>query len=137
MLTIRKEQIDIFKIQAEERFIDKMILHLRKQFPEETATYDDMVLRTRIRNELTSARGFQLVSERSICYYLNLSIMYGEGFIELEDNLWMKDYLTDTEVPDPDERMNRLYRAAIKRLEVEAEHQRILAEFNEPDDEEV
>ena len=46
----------------------------------------------------------------------------------------MQDYLTDDEVPDVDERMERLYQAAIKRLEVEAEHQQILAEFNKSTD---
>ncbi len=134
MLIIRREQIAVFEKQAEERFIDKMVLHLRTQFPEETATYDDIILRTRIRSELTGAKRFEVVSERSSCYYLNLSIVYGEGFIDLEDNLWMQDYLTDDEVPDVDDRMDRLYQAAIKRLEVEAEHQQILAEFNKPTD---
>ena len=43
----------------------------------------------------------------------------------------MQDYLTDPDVPDPNERMYRLYQAVIKRMEVEADHQRIMAEFNE------
>ena len=121
----------VFKNQAEERFIDKMVLYLRKQFSEETAAYSDKTLRARIRNELTGARRFHLISERALCYFLNLSIIYGEGFIDREDALWMQDYLTDPDVPDPNERMYRLYQAVIKRMEVEADHQRIMAEFNE------
>ena len=130
MLTIRREQMIVFKKQAEERFIDRMVLYLRKQFSEETAAYSDKALRARIRNELTGAKRFHLISERAICYYLNLSIMYGEGFMDREDALWMRDYLTDPDVPDPSERMYRLYQAVIKKLEVEADHQRIMAEFN-------
>ena len=121
----------VFKNQAEERFIDRMVLYLRKQFSEETAAYSDKTLRARIRNELTGARRFHLISERALCYFLNLSIIYGEGFIDREDALWMQDYLTDPDVPDPNERMYRLYQAVIKRMEVEADHQRIMAEFNE------
>lgn len=132
MLVIRKEQMDTLHAQSAERFVQRMALFLREQFAEETTTCSDEALRHRIRRELESAGGFGLISERALCSYLNLVTMYGEGFLERDENRWMVDYLTDPAVQDPDQRMHRLYLAVIKKLEQEADHQRILAEFYRP-----
>jgi len=113
-----------------ESFARRMALFLREQLSEETAGHDDQALLDLARREMARASGYGVVSERGVCTFLSLAAMYGEGFEELRPNSWMKDYLTDPAVPDPDQRMHRLYQAVIKRLEKEAEQQQILAEFN-------
>ena len=48
-------------------------------------------------------------------------------FLDRDEHRWMRAYLTDAEV-EPGERMRRLYRAAVRKLEIEASHLRALGE---------
>ena len=44
-------------------------------------------------------------------------MVFGEGFIDRAEHAWMVGCLSDPKVPDPHQRMLRLYTAAIARLE--------------------
>jgi len=131
MLTIRAQQLAILGADAERQFIERMCLHLRQQFPDETKERNDAELQQQIRNEIRTAKTFELISERDIVLYLHLGMMYGPGFIENEQNAWMLGYLEDVEVPSVSDRMQRLYQTVIQKLELESENRKVRARFEQ------
>jgi hypothetical protein len=125
MLTIRAEQMKAFEAITGRVFIENMMAHLRAHFPSETRGIDVKGLRERIQRELVSAARFGIVAENDVSLFLNLSMLFGEGFIDAPERVWARDYLTDREVPDAGIRMNRLYDGAIARLEIEENNRRL------------
>lgn len=131
MLKIRSDQMDDFGKDAKDKFVAQMILHLREHFADETKSRSDADLEKHIRGELEDAARFDLAMERDIVSYLHLSMTFGQRFIEREDNAWMRNYLTDESIALPADRIQRLYRAVIRKMEIDAENKRTLAEFQQ------
>ncbi len=120
MLTIRKEQIQAFSRVAMKEFEKDMLQHLEQFFPDECATLGGKALREYIQNAIVRAKEYGLTSERDLCKYLNLTMVYGRDFDTDPELEWMRDFLTDPDVLDPGERMSRLYAESLHRLEPEA-----------------
>jgi hypothetical protein len=118
MLTIRKEQIRVFDEMAMKQFIESMVIHVKKHFPEESKLMDDEQLKNHVRNVISTGKKYELVSERDICKYLNLSMHFGKDFDKNPENEWMITMLMDGSEPNPSIRINKLYKEALKRSEV-------------------
>lgn len=130
MLTIRANQLAVFAEQAEDDFIARMIRLLRHCFADAAASLDARgaeALAGHVRRELLDARSFGLVSERDIASYINLSMVYGAGYVRQAPNGWMQAMLQDPEVPNPSARIHRLLAASRKRLQIEENNRRIRA----------
>jgi hypothetical protein len=115
MLTIRKEQIKVFDEMAMKQFIESMVIHVKKHFPEESKPMDDEQLKNYIRDVISSGKKYGLVSERDICKYLNLTMHFGKDFDKNPENEWMKTMLMDGIEPNPSIRISKLYNEALKR----------------------
>jgi len=120
ILTIRKEQIRVFDEMAMKQFIERMAIHIRKHFPEESKSMDDEQMKNLISNLIPAAKKYGLVSERDICTYINLSMFYGTDFDKKPDNKWMADMLIDRSEPNPSIRIKKLYKEVLNRLEEQA-----------------
>ena len=124
MLTIRKEQVQALSRVTIQEFEKDMLQHLMQFFPDESAAMGDKALRAHIRHAIARAKEYGVTSERDLCKYLNLTMVYGRNFDTDRELEWMRDFLTDADVPDPSERMSRLYAEALYRLELGAEDSR-------------
>ena len=113
MLIIREDQMKVFRRAAREDFVRRMISFLHQNFAHVVPAPDV----ARIERELEAARRFGLTREDDLRDYLGLSMVYGENFISRPEQLRMKGILSDSMVPDPHQRMHRLYAAAIVRLQ--------------------
>jgi hypothetical protein len=80
MFTIRKEQLLVFQKANEKQFQEKMILHLRKVFVEQTAAKSDDDLKTLIEAGIKRARHYKVVLEDDVQRYLECMIFYGPDF---------------------------------------------------------
>ena len=120
MLTIRKEQVQALSRVTIQEFEKDMLQHLMQFFPDESAAMGNKELRAHIRHAIARAKGYGVSSERDLCKYLNLTMVYGRDFDTDPEVEWMRDFLTDPDVSDPGERMSRLYAEALYRLEPEA-----------------
>lgn len=129
MLTIRKEQMQALRRVTIQEFEKDMLQHLMQFFPDESAAMGDKALRAHIRHAIARAKEYGVTSERDLCKYLNLTMVYGRNFDTDRELEWMRDFLTDADVPDPSERMSRLYAEALYRLELEEENRRAIEEF--------
>jgi hypothetical protein len=120
MLTIRKEQMQALSRVTIQEFEKDMAQHLTQFFPDESAAMGDKALRAHIRHAIARAKEYGVTSERDLCKYLNLTMVYGRDFDTDPELEWMRDFLADPDVPDPGERMSRLYAESLHRLEREA-----------------
>ena len=131
MLTIRNEQLNAFKREAERRFVAQMMAHLREHFPAELLALGDPELRAQVEREVRAARGFGLTTARDLQRFLSLGALCGAGFIDRDENAWMRAYLSDPEVGEPGDRMHRLYAAFLRKLDIDANNRRVQAEFEQ------
>ena len=129
MLTIRREQLAAFSATAGRRFRKRMAGFLRRQFAEETRALDEDLLLGRVRDDVMTAASFGIAVERDIALFLILGVMYGERFIDRREHAWIKDYLTDPDVPEPGERMNRVFQAVVKKFEEEAGNRQAIESY--------
>jgi hypothetical protein len=113
LLTIRNGQLDVFRRAALDTFVERMIRFLHDSFPNVAPPPDA----ARIERELARARGFGLSRQDDLRDFLRLGMVFGDGFSDRKEHAWMVRYLADPKVPDPHQRMHRLYTAAIARLE--------------------
>ncbi|HVC61000.1 MAG TPA: hypothetical protein VND19_11655 [Acetobacteraceae bacterium] len=126
MLNIRGDQMEVFRRIALDRFVKRMNAFLSANFPESKATGDTAW----IERELVAARRFGLSRQNDLRDFLSLGMVYGEGFIDRPEHRWMAACLSDPTVPDPHQRMQRLYAAAILRLEQAAASEAARAAFD-------
>jgi hypothetical protein len=117
MLTLRSEQIQILAAPKLEQFYKDLVVHVRKNFPGETDAFSDETLLAHMRLVLKRARKYGIRAERDVYKYVNLTMLFGAYFDEAEETAWSNALLTDKDVADPHQRMNRLYEEAVDRLE--------------------
>jgi hypothetical protein len=111
MLVIRRPQVDILAIPHEQRLRDRLQHHLREQFPDQCTRLEGS-LEDVVEAELVKARGYGLRSERDLCKYLNLVIVFGTEF---DQTPWASRVLSRAD-RGPTLRINQLYGDALDRI---------------------
>jgi hypothetical protein len=80
---------------------------------------DDGTLRDVVAEAIERATAAGMRSEQSLYCFINLVVEYGADFDSDPELAWMREYLDDPDVPDPDERLARLHTAVLVRRERE------------------
>jgi hypothetical protein len=114
MLTIRKEQMAVFGTLGQKAFEDRMLAHLEKVFPEQSAVRGEPKLRETIQYGTQRAAAHRIISERDVCKYIDLMILYGRDFDKDPNHPWAQSILQNQAIRDPTSKIERLYRAAQK-----------------------
>ena len=114
MLTIRKEQLAVFGPLGEKAFEDRMIVHLKKVFPEQSQTLGERNLRETIQYGTPRAAAHGIISERDVCKYIDLMILYGRDFDKDANLPWVQSILQNQAIKNPSSKIERLYSAARK-----------------------
>ena len=110
MLTLRKEQMQVFGPLGMKSFEDRVIAHVRKVFPDKAEALGEPKLRDAIRYGTQCARSYSIVSERDVCKYIDLSILYGRDFDKDPSLPWAQSILKNKAVRSPTMRVDRLFR---------------------------
>jgi hypothetical protein len=116
MLTIRKEQLAVFGPLGEKAFEDRVIVHLKKVFPQQSQTLGELKLRETIQYGGQRAASHGVISERDVCKYIDLMILYGRDFDKAPSLPWAESILRNQDIRNPSSKIERLYKAA-KKLE--------------------
>jgi hypothetical protein len=116
---IRKEQIDAFAQVEMEHFVARMLVHLRRFFPEACLSLGDDGLLASIHHGITRAAEYGVVAERDVALYLSLMMALGRDF---DRDPWAHAILTEPELREPARRMQRLYGTALERTRGADEH---------------
>jgi hypothetical protein len=80
MLTIRKEQLEVFQMASRKQFQEKMRSHLRKVFVEQTAERSDHDLWAFVEAGIKRAQQYKIVCEDDVQRYLECMMTYGQDF---------------------------------------------------------
>jgi len=114
MLMIRREQLELFRANALKDFEDRMIEHIANFFPKEFAKLGELNLREMIQYGSKRASSYGIVSERDVCKYLDLMVVFGRAFDADPTLPWVARILRDQSVKVPATRIGRLYELALK-----------------------
>ena len=115
MLTIRAEQFAVFSQVAVESFEEWMVRHLNHCFPRRSAIAGDAAIRRMIRSGVKRAATHGMTARRNVCKYIDLMMVFGNGFDTDEGLPWARSILAGP--GDSAERMRALHHAARQRLE--------------------
>jgi hypothetical protein len=114
MLTIRKEQMAVFGPLGKKAFEDRMIVHLKKVFPEKFEALGEPKLRETIQYGTQRAAAYKIISERDVCKYIDLMIFFGRDFDKDANLSWAQSILQNRAIRNPSSKIERLYKAAKK-----------------------
>jgi len=108
MLLIRKKQMKILNAVMRERFIQKMLEHLRDVFSEEIKDKPDEEMRTVIEDGISKASEYNIREEQEVALFIDLIVGMGRDFAKQEGNEWMLSILEKPKLNEH-EKMDLLY----------------------------
>jgi len=112
MMRIREEQMEAFSTKARATFENRMVLHLRRFFPQHCEALGEDGIRETIRHGIERARSYAIVAERDVCKYIDLMFGFDRDFDTDEGLPWARKILTDDAIGDSTVRTNALFRQA-------------------------
>jgi len=86
MLQIRKEQMEVLNAYMHERYIEKMLAHLREVFPDEVKDKKEEDLRAFIEDGIKRAAAYDITAEREVALYTDLMMGMGVDFEKKKEN---------------------------------------------------
>ena len=107
MLKIRAEQMAVLEAYMTRQFENKMIVHLRKNFPNETQESSENELRSFTQVGIRQAKGYGVELEKDIQGYLEMMMIYGIDFDANPKTAWAGEILRTKDI-DGTTKMNRL-----------------------------
>jgi hypothetical protein len=114
MITIRKEQLAVFGPLGKKAFEDRVVTHIKKVFPEQSQSLGEPKLRETIQYGTQRAAAYKIISERDVCKYIDLMILYGRDFDKDPNLPWAQSILQNQAIRNPSSKIERLYKAAKK-----------------------
>lgn len=106
-MIIRTEQMDVMRESALQQFVDRMIAHLKREFPEQTAKMPEGELRTLIHQSMRTAEKYDVIYEVDIERYLECVMLYGRDFDVNPETSWAAEILRNYELSGF-EKMNQI-----------------------------
>lgn len=107
MLKIRKEQMDVMSDYMLIQFEDRMVLHLRSTFPEQTKDTIELDLRAMIEAGIEKADKYDVTDESDVERYLECMVLYGPNFDADSRTSWAGEILRDERLIGT-EKMNKI-----------------------------
>jgi hypothetical protein len=118
MLTIRKEQMAAFGPIGLKAFEERVVMHLKKIFPGQSESLGEPKLRETIQYGTQRAAAYRITSERDVCKYIDLMILYGPDFDKDPNLPWVQSILQNGAIRNPATKIDRLYKAAKKNTKI-------------------
>ncbi len=115
LLTLRQAQLAILSRIEAQRFEDSMVAHLSQHFPAQSKCAGEADLRETIQYGIKRAAAYGITSERDVCKYIDLMVVYGRDFDTDERFAWTRDILSRQE-DDAGRKIEALREAAKGRL---------------------
>ena len=115
MLVVRRQQMQTLAGGLVEDPRAPLRAHARSEFADELADVDDARLDRFLDWVTAEAARYGFVALRDVLGFLNLTLVYGEGFLSRPELGWMVAGLTNPEVTSPSERLRLVYVEALSR----------------------
>ena len=95
MLRIRQEQMKVLSDYMLKRFEDRMVAHLRREFPVKCEAMGEEAVRDSIREGLCRAPRYGLEAEAHVARYVDLMYMLSHDFDTDAERPWAAAVLND------------------------------------------
>ncbi len=109
-LTIRQAQLAILSRIELRKFEDWMVEHLNKFFPGQCEAAGEEQIRATIQYGVKRAASYGITTERDVCKYIDLMVVFGRDFDEDRRFAWTRDILGKEE--NPSRKIEALHEAA-------------------------
>lgn len=115
-MVIRASQWQAMEVVSREQFIDRMVVHLKRYFPDPCKALGDVKLREVIVAQWAKANTYKFETEYGVCQYLNLVFSFGENFDQEPACAWARPHLEAENDPTEEARTDRLHEEALTHL---------------------
>jgi hypothetical protein len=113
MFTIRKEQLRVLDLDRRRGFIAKMLAHVQEFFPRQCESLGEKQLHEWIEHGINRSSTYRIASERDVCKYVDLMMVFGKAFDQDSQLPWASEILKVAHTK-PAEKMRLLFEAAKK-----------------------
>lgn len=93
MLTIRKEQMQVFEERMRRQFEDRMVKDLGTKFPDQTKTMAEDGLRSLIDAGIEKAKHYGITAEEDVQAFLEYMLIYSPDFDTDPETSWAGEIL--------------------------------------------
>jgi hypothetical protein len=114
MLVIRKRQMAVFEQVEIKKFVDCMVIHLKKFFPKQCEALGEPGLRETVQHGIKRAKAYGITSKRDVYKYVDLMVVFGRDFDTDKRYPWAGEILQKQ--LGPGVRIEALHQAARKQL---------------------
>jgi hypothetical protein len=108
---IRREQAMAFRAEALRDFEDRVLMHVRRCFPDRAASLEEDAVRNLIRRGVERAAAYRIVAERDVCMYVDLMLVFGADFDS--ERAWAREVLA-ARGGDPSTTLRTLYARGVE-----------------------
>jgi hypothetical protein len=105
MLVIRQQQIDALIKGTDEEWVEFLVGHVKEEFPEKTAEYDDETLRVMVKQGIRRAESHELTTAEDQTAFISIMFEIAPNF---DDQPQIKAVLDDENFA-PEDRLERLW----------------------------
>ena len=95
MLVFREDQTEVFRQEAEDRFIVETTAELRAENPAETLPLADSELHELVSYTVIVCASYGIESEACVCAYAHLALLLGRDFDQEPEFAWAREILDD------------------------------------------
>lgn len=113
-LIIRQAQMDVFSQVEVQKFEDWLVAHLKQFFPTQSQALSETPLREMIRHGIRRAANHGIKTERDVCKFIDLMIVFGRDFDTNGRYPWAHEILSREK--EPFNKIQTLHAAAVTYL---------------------
>jgi hypothetical protein len=100
MLTIRNEQMSIFREGSVKRFEDEMVAAIAVDFEPKFELLGEFGVRALIRRAITAGEKMNIRNKGAVAILIELMVQFGEHFEHSPDRRWAEKILSHPTLPD-------------------------------------
>lgn len=100
MLIIRNCQLDIFRDQAIDLFVARMVVRIAEQYPARFAQLGESGVRNLVGSTIDHGRELGIVTSGAVTVLIDLVVQFGEGLAMSPDRAWAMKLLAHPSLPD-------------------------------------
>lgn len=114
LMGLRQAQLAAFSQREVQKFEDWMVVHLEKFFARKCKSMGEAQLRAMIQYGIKRAAAHRITSERDVCKYIDLMLVFGRDFDVDERHPWARETLQTR--GNAESRISSLYQSAERQL---------------------
>jgi hypothetical protein len=111
---IRAGQVASFSRLASQKFVDRVLAHWSRCFADSIKDLDPRELETLAMAGIDKAARYSITSERDVCEFLDVMLIFGTNFDDDARYVWFRHALRSPFLSEPSERVSYLKEAARK-----------------------